>query len=112
MLVLDIDTGIFGWNEFGFTVDDDANDYSIAIASSSAFWNGSIINFPTGFEAFYDVVIDANFVGNSLCQNNSLTMYYKVLKLRLVYFKNAKINPIKNVSSLIWIVVVLQLKVN
>ena len=100
MLVLDIDTGIFGWNEFVFTVDDDTNNHSIAIASSSAFCNGSIIHFPTGFEAFYDVVIDANFVGNSLCQNNSLTMYYKVLRLKLVCFKNAKTNPIKNVSSL------------
>ena len=39
-------------------------------------------------------------------------MYYKVLKLKLEYFKNAKINPIKNESSLIQIGVVLQLKVN
>ena len=112
MLVLDIDTGVLGWNEFGLTVDVDTNDYSIAIASSSAFSNQSIINFPAGFEAFYAVVIDANFIGNSLCQKNSLTMYYKVLKLKLEYFKNAKINPIKNESSLIQIGVVLQLKVN
>lgn len=101
MLVLDIDTGILGWNEFGFTVDVDTNDHSIVIASSSAFCNRSIINLPAGFEAFYAVVIDPNFVGNSLCQKNSLTMYYKVLKLKIEYFKNAKINPIKNVSSLI-----------
>ena len=63
ILVLYIDTGAPGRSEIDATVDDSADDHRIAISNSNVFDNGSIINFPTGFEASYAVAIDVNFGG-------------------------------------------------
>lgn len=63
ILVLYIDTGAPGRNEIGVTIDDNADDHRIAISNSNAFGNGSIINFPTGFEASYAVAVNVNFGG-------------------------------------------------
>jgi len=63
ILVLYIDTGAPGRNVIDETVDDNADDYRIAITNSNMYDNGSIITFPTGFEASYAVAIDANSGG-------------------------------------------------
>ncbi|OUR93909.1 hypothetical protein A9Q87_04155 [Flavobacteriales bacterium 34_180_T64] len=63
ILVLYIDTGAPGRNEIGATVDDSTDAHSIAISNSNVYGNGSVISFPTGFEASYAVAIDVNFGG-------------------------------------------------
>ena len=63
ILVLYIDTGATGRNIIDATVDDNADNHRIAISNSNAFGFGSIIQFPTGFEASYAVAIDVNFGG-------------------------------------------------
>ena len=63
ILVLYIDTGAPGRTEIDLTVDDNADEHRIAISNSDEYGNGSIINFPPGFEASYAVTIDTNFGG-------------------------------------------------
>lgn len=63
ILVLYIDTGASGRNIIDFTVDDNADDHRVAISNSNAFGNGSIIQFPPGFEATHAVAINTNFGG-------------------------------------------------
>mgnify|MGYP001047856143 CR=1 FL=1 len=63
ILVLYIDTGAPGHNEIGLTIDDNADNYRIAISNSNEYGNGNIISFPPGFEASYAVAIDVNFGG-------------------------------------------------
>ncbi|WP_296381679.1 hypothetical protein [Winogradskyella sp.] len=63
ILVLYIDTGASGRNEIDANVDDSQDDHRIAITNSNAFGYGSIVEFPTGFEASYAVAINVSFGG-------------------------------------------------
>lgn len=63
ILVFYIDTGITGRNSIDFDVDDSADAHRIAITNSNAFGNGSVVQFPAGFEASFALAINTDFAG-------------------------------------------------
>ena len=63
VFVLYLDIGSTGRNIIDSSVDDDLDEYRIAISNSNSFGYGSNIKFPPGFAATYAVVIDTSFAG-------------------------------------------------
>lgn len=63
ILVLYIDTGATGRNTIDTNIDDSVDIHRVAISNSDAFGFGSIIQFPSGFEASYAVAVNTDFAG-------------------------------------------------
>lgn len=63
ILVFYIDTGAVGRNTIDLNVDDSADPHRIAITNSNVSGFGSLITFPSGFEASYAVAVNTDFAG-------------------------------------------------
>ena len=63
ILVFYIDTGAPGRNVIDLSIDDSLDSHRVAISNSNISDFGSVIQFPTGFEASYAVAINTDFAG-------------------------------------------------